>query len=433
MTKDIIIAGQAAEGSGALIGWNGRGTATRPKIINALESAGLPASWAPKSKSAQAQAGQATRPLNNLGYIVRRDKRGDYRNASTLTWDARWIVSKALSSSAKVGDAAGEVVATFELRGDELTADQDSYATLAIEVIQRYEALRDDEVYQAGEVTQWLANILMNECGATRFGNGYYVPKQHRTRATKLAKAAFLMGWGCGWIYPLLPVASCEELRQGIARGLEEDIASLADSLESARKSATEAGKSEVQPGVAAAILRNLVTVSERLMAYQPLCGSAVLERAVISLGKLRTTLESLCDATSQRGAMLDIPSAAEVAPKRVPASEGLMNKILDCTTLDQVAKLIPELRKVPEGGYKNRLREAYRKMQRQLIETYRPKPPPVVTEWPICTQPAAPVAPERVVEERITQANIDKIDRDRERALEPSDADIRFSLLELE
>lgn len=310
MTKRLVISGQAAEGQGALAGWRGQGSLTRAAIVQALADAGLPASLAPAAKSARAQAGDAVRRLNGRGFVVRAGKRTAAEKvrerAGERLWDARWIVSRSHAETAEVGDAAGQVVATFELWGDDLRGEGPG---IVREVIEIFEALRDSEIYAAGDVTTWLQRVLYREMGATGYSIGHFVPAQHRASANALC-AAMSTRWGRSWSVPLLPVATSDELRAGIARSLADDVAAISDSISAAVISAADEGRSQMTPGRAMQLLRSLSEVAERLAAYRPLCGEAAIAPIIVRLNELTTGLNALVTDTARRGAMLELDDA---------------------------------------------------------------------------------------------------------------------------
>lgn len=323
--NEIIVAGAIAEGHGAIVGWSGLGTLSRARIIAALAATGLPADWAPAAKSTIAHAGRSLRALKHRGYVVRRARRG----TEMTTWDARWIVFRADASGAKVGDVAGEVVLSVELHGDDLLLVGDLELGELVRVA--YVARRDAELYSAGDVTGWVRRLLYRECGATAFGVGYYIPQPGRERATRIVSAvAGEASWGAGWINPLLPVATSDELRIGIARGLVDDVRGVSRSLESARAQAQREKRADVTPATAARLLGELAKIHERVVAYRLLCGDAIIAGPVAEIAALRQTLGSLTDDASLRFAMLDLNDAAEPARQPEPVASSPAERAAD-------------------------------------------------------------------------------------------------------
>lgn len=364
MTKKIALAGEAAEGSGALTGWNGLGYLSRGEMAAALEEAGLPADWAPKAKSDVAYAGQAVKQCKNLGFFTRRARGAKWTKESTFSektreYRARWIVARNLAKGANVGDAAGEVVVTVELRddsGDELVIDAaPGGESLAARIRADYHALRDKELFKAGHVTKWLVGILVTKCGAARYAMGYYVPASGRAIASKLVEAVSRR-WGTNWASPLLPVATSDELRMGIARGFFDEVAGVARSLQSARETAREEKRAEVTPGVAARLLRELIDVDSRAAAYRVLVGDEILAPAVAELRKLRDELEPLSDDASKRFSLLDLsqPPVTTPAPKAKSPAEKAADAIVDAKLAAKDAQA-----KADDAPFKARYRRA--------------------------------------------------------------------------
>lgn len=316
--KDLVVAGQAADGAGGLVCWAGMGALGRPAILAALSEAGLPVDWAPVAVTSKAHAGDAIRRLNSRGYIVRAARRADLQAKTGVRpmWDARWIVARSHAASGEVGGSAGTVEVAIELRGEAISFEGDD--ALASEVREIFNALRAEEVYQAGDVTVWLGRVLCREMGATKLGLGHYVPAAQRARANALC-AAMMIRWGRSWMCPLLPVATSDELRIGLARGMEDDVRAIAQSVENARSSARGENRQDMTPGKAASFLRSLGEVQERLGAYRSLCGDRAIAPAQRLIAELIADLATLADATSQRAALIELN---DIGPAPVTAAE---------------------------------------------------------------------------------------------------------------
>lgn len=319
----IVIAGAAAEGSGAAIGWAGLGAMSRPTILSVLADAGCPADWAPTEKTAIAHAGQAVRKLDAQGYVVRRAKRRETLTGVRTSWTARWTVSNAAAATAQVGDASGAVVLAIELNGESITCE--GHAGLAAQVSSTYEALREGLIYQAGEVTLWFTGLLMAQCGATGLGLGYYIPPAGRELATRLA-VSLSSRWGRRWICPLLPIATSDELRAGIARTFAEDVAAVAASL--AKRIARASDDEAASPGT---LLRNLEGIKDRLVSYRALCGDELIAPVVAQLNEVAERINAMTNDTEKRGALLelDAPVASAPAPQ-VDAKAAIAGAIAD-------------------------------------------------------------------------------------------------------
>jgi hypothetical protein len=313
--RDIVIAGAAAEGHGALTGWQGAGTLTRAEILEMLAAAELPESWAPGIKSDLAHAANAVAHPGS-GFLCRRAETPRKTRKTARDYRARWIVMR--SPDGDVGEQAGEIVLVAELRdgsNDLYVANLPEVEALAVSIRANYAAARAAEVYSAVDITRWLRDVLTLRCRSARFGGCYYVPREGRDVASRLLSAVSVR-WGTAWIAPLLPVASSAELAAGIARGFSEDVAMVAADLETAREVARQGKRSEVSPTVAARLLRELDDVSERAQGYVPLCGDTLNETKA-QAAALREILRGLAGAGAARFAQLDMEPVADLEPVR--------------------------------------------------------------------------------------------------------------------
>lgn len=308
-TSDLVVAGQAAEGAGGLTCWEGMGPLGRPAIIEALAEAGLPADWAPVAATAKAHAGDAIRRLNSRGFIVRAARRSDVQTASGVRpmWDARWIVARSAAAAGEVGGSAGKITVAIELRGEMISFEGDSNLSAEVEGI--FHALRSEEVYQAGDVTAWIGRVLRARMGATKLGLGYYIPAGSRPTANALI-AAMATRWGRSWLCPALPVATTDELRTSLARGMEDDVRAIAQSIANATAAARDAKRADMTPGKAAAFIRSLGEIQDRLGAYRALCGDRAIAPAQRLIVELLNDLGRLADDTAIRGSLLELDDA---------------------------------------------------------------------------------------------------------------------------
>jgi hypothetical protein len=434
-TSDIIMAGQAVDGFGALTGWRGKGSLTGKTLAEVVAAADLPPTMLPTPKSAKAYAGQAVRTLDNLGYVVRAARASEKSKLEQQIrlWDARWTVGRSMAATADVGESMGPTVLTVTLVGGELKCQGD--AVLARRVMDDYQVRRENEVFNAGEVTTWLADLLMRHFGATGYGTGYYLPPTHRSAVSKLI-AQLSCRWGRRWMMPLLPVGSMNELRQGIANGLIEDVQNISDSLDSLRESARTNKRSEIQAGQAAQLLRGLKEIQDRVAAYRELCGDATISPVVLSITLLHETLSKLTNDTSVRFAMLDLdgpistPTPKTVSPAEKAAEKaaslkrattgGLADALRAVTTATELAALLPELRKVPEGKVKAHLRDLYRAAQQRLVAPTKGKVETIRRAQPIGAPGGVPIDSTPIVLVPAAKP-------------EPNDTDLRFSQLELD
>lgn len=348
ITNANIVTGAAAEGYGALAGWAGLGELRRDEILAALTEAELPADWAPAAKSAKGYAGVAVAALNNRGYISRAARVESARGTARRNWRARWVVAVADAAAAEVNEPVGRVVLSIELPSGSDTLRIEGHEVLGARVLAEYEELKSGEVFAAGDVTAWFSRVLTGRCGATRFGVGYYIPTAGRLVANKLS-AALAKRWGAGWISPLLPVATTDELRVGVARGLADDVAGIARSLESRREAARRESREDVRPGEAAALGRELADIHERLGAYRILCSDAVIAPIVAEIAKLRETLRSLTNDASLRFSLLELNTEAEIAAAApVVEAPTLAERAADAATERRLAEPVAPVAAAP-------------------------------------------------------------------------------------
>ena len=323
-----LVAGAAAEGHGVLTGWQGSGERTRAELIEALAAVGMPESWAPASKSAHRHAGLAVLALNAGGYVARAEKRqkgsrlgertgsyvmDGYRRVD-VTVAARWTVM-AVRPGGAAGEAAGRNVLIVELHSDgSLVLDPTVGAeSLAESVRVEFSRCKASEVYQAGEVTDWLRGILIGRYGAVRLGGNWYVPRKAGFENAERLCSELARGWGVSWMLPALPIATSDQLRAGLARGLAAEVTALIDELSKAREVARAAGREDIGPSAAARYLTELKTIAARVKSYSEVIGAEHLTEVKAQAERLVGELDGLADGTSQRGALLEWDFTAEV------------------------------------------------------------------------------------------------------------------------
>ncbi len=354
---DIAIAGGAAEGRGVIGGFRGLGKLSQPQRVQALIDAGCPSDWATSRKSEVGYAGEVLARLNQLGYIARRAGRSNWANnetGKTREYRARWYVGRSLAATAEVGDSMGPVVVTAELRDGSpelhLTGDAHLCATIRAD----YDANLGAELYTAGEITQWVSGLLINKCGACRFGVGFYIPSHGKELAARIVNAV-ASRWGSNWINPLLPVATTEELKLGIARGFQSEISRVGRSLQTARETARKDNQPEISVSTAARLLKDLADVDSRADAYRVLCGDEALTEAGVELARLHTELSQLSGDTATRFAMLELdtqPSAAvETTPAQSPAETAAEKALAERRSETTAGDMRTEYRKLREAS----------------------------------------------------------------------------------
>lgn len=265
-----LVAGAASQGHGVLVGWRGLGQLTRGKLGEALAKIER-TDLLPAAMSAHAHAGVVLAKYNGhqFGFVVRAA-----RKTSGSPWWARWSIARP-NHTGVAGASFGDNVLVVELqKTGELTFDGDQAMAAAIQ--QDFQALVAAETYQAGDLTSWLSSKLQREFKAVSFGIGYYVPQKHAAAAEALCKAVSETGWGYGWVVPALPVADSDQLRDGIVRGLREEVTDLMARLTSERASAKASRSTsavDIGPKRAQTYLKDLRAIGHRAVAYGQILG----------------------------------------------------------------------------------------------------------------------------------------------------------------
>lgn len=291
LNRTDLIAGAVAEGHGVIICWRGAGRPERGQIVAALETLGR-AGQAPVAKSARAQAGRAVEGLRGLGFDVRADLKSE--GADLPAGSQRWTVGKVNHATAEIGTEYGKVILTVTLTDGVLSFAGDE--SLAAQVLANFNARTAGDVYQSSDVTEWLGRILRNEHMAIEYGLGWYVPAKHRLAAAALCEAISAVGFGSAWVggkgRPALPVATSDQLRDGILRGLVEEVETLLSRLATERdaaKTARQAG--DIGAKRAATFLGELREITKRIAAYGEMMGA---ERVAAAREQVRLAIVEL-------------------------------------------------------------------------------------------------------------------------------------------
>lgn len=269
-----LIAGAVAGGQHALFAWVGTSGITRGKIVAALESIGR-LDWAPEVPNARAQAAAAVEVLSRRGFDVT-------KNPCTVAGEHHWVVGQ-VNHQGAVGDNYGAIKLTIKLTGDVLTFDaggDNASAEIGASVVAVYNARLATEQYKSCHLTKWLVDTLRVTLRAVKLGAmGWLVPHKHVAAAQSLCVAVQKAGFGKGWHLPALPVATCDELRDGIVRGLAEEVSDVLDSLAKDRANAAASKlehpdrSGDVGNGRIATYLKELRTISARTIAYGQILG----------------------------------------------------------------------------------------------------------------------------------------------------------------
>jgi hypothetical protein len=295
LTTGKLVAVASSQGHGCVIAWNGRSSMQRGALKLALEAIGA-GEYLPRATSSRAQAGRAVEGLNRAGYVVRADRKPTTVTPGTapVAWTSRFLIAKG-SGTAEVGEAYGRLVATATLVDDQLIMT--GSPEISEQVQAEFQRRVDGEIYQSSDITSWLGAVLRKRCDAVAFGAlGWYVPPQHVEFANRLCEAVKSTSWGVGWVLPGLPVTDSDHLRDGILRGLTEEVDDLLHRLATERSAAKEARESgDIGPKRAGSFLADLRKIGERVVAYAVVLGdervSAARERVRLAVVDLETVL----------------------------------------------------------------------------------------------------------------------------------------------
>lgn len=306
--SQLVVAGASAEGHGVLCGWWGRGSLSLADVRAILAEADLPADWAPAARSAVAHAG-ASLSHPGAGLVVRRAESARRRDGRR-DYAARWVVVGGLDAAGDPGELAGRVRLVAEIRdgSDELhisTSDDAGARALAARVAAGYRARRDAEALDASDVSDWLAGVLQRRLGGARLGKCWYVPAPSRQAAARLVGIVSAR-WGSDWM-PCLPVATSEELAQGLVRGFAEEVEAVGAALDRERQDAGERGAEEISTRVAQRLLRELDDLSDRAAGYAALCGDAAVGPLRARVREMGEVLRALAGGAAARFALLEM------------------------------------------------------------------------------------------------------------------------------
>lgn len=327
--KAILIAGLVASGRGLIVSpghaLRGRNSnVSREAFLDALGTIGM-RKLAPRVKTSAAQFGEVMRGLSSSGlraWAVTRKESA--RNGEAWPQDvvSRWIVGT-LDGSGSLG-SLGEKLLIAELLRDNTVRFTGGSAELRESVTGAFTVRVAEQSYDAGDLLTWMRDTLADEYHAMEYGGFMFVPgTDEHTRAVEdlLGAVKHLLGRNVG----IARALTHDTLADGIADTLASKLAEIEADLDesqakaaaAARKDAADRGLTVEEQEIAAKAakpsatlatnrLADLVPVSASIAGYTPMLG----ERAATLTARMRVLSErltSLCDATSQRAAMLEM------------------------------------------------------------------------------------------------------------------------------
>jgi hypothetical protein len=306
----MAVAGAVASGKAYM--WNGLGETTRGTLRMVLATANLPESLLPAQSSAIATAGLVLRDENHRGYIAKPERAmpGTRKRAKVVIgangmpkqYLTRWTVQQ--PTHGEVGEAAGMIVATATVWTDgSLTVEGDEDIKNRVEG--EYNRRRDEEVYEAGQVTAWLQSILVNHFNALLYF-GWYVPAKHVAAMDRLY-AAIESIWG-SWRVPM-PMVTCDALRAGLTKGLADEVAAVLADVDKAHQDGLKATprRMQISPAQAATFLTRLQGLGERASKHVETLGGEYASKVRAGIVAAMTSLEGLCTDGDLRASLLEL------------------------------------------------------------------------------------------------------------------------------
>jgi hypothetical protein len=309
ITSTELIAGALAEGHHAIVAWEGTSGMTRGALVEALTAIGR-ADWAPKAPNARAQAGSAINALASGGLLVRALRKGSSEN-DLVVGEHVWTCGR-VNHTGSVGSNYGEVTVKFKLSGSTLTFE--GPPNVGASVVAAFEARMAAEQYKSSDVTSWLSRTMRWQLDGVRFGAlGWIVPARHVAAAKQLTEAVAAAGFGTGWVHGL-PVATSDQLRDGIVRGLVDEVMAVVNQIAEERANAQAAyedrvathkattqdlqtGRGDIGPTRAASHLKDLRAIGGRVVAYGQVLGEARVDRAQRHIRGAIASLETVLGA----------------------------------------------------------------------------------------------------------------------------------------
>lgn len=299
-----MVAGAAAEGEAVLVGWSGKGELTRAQISERLEAAGLPTNLTPAARTAHAQAGRSTTEACGTKYDVTAERRGSLPDGAA-PYAARWSISTPIHGAA-IGQPAATTIGCVTLMSDGSLATEGP-AELCAAIRAEFDRRCAGEIFQSADVTAWMRSVVCGTLGGVQLGGVYYVPRSGAARAEALCTSVAAV-WGTNWIAPALPVATSDQLRRGLVRGLSDEAAEILADLATQRtnaKAAFDKGdrkSADIGTRAAATFMLRLRTVAERALSYGALLGAELVTELRATVLAALATVEPLLDPAAQRG-----------------------------------------------------------------------------------------------------------------------------------
>lgn len=309
-----LVAGAVAEGHHAIVAWEGTSGTTRGALMEALTSIERQG-WAPKAPNARAQAGSAIASLSSAGLLVRAMRKGE--ESGLATGEHVWTCGL-VNHTGQVGQQFGQVTLRFKLSGAVLSFE--GPANVGAAVVANFEGRMAAELFKSSDVTGWLSRTVRWRLDGVRFGAlGWLVPARNVAAAKQLCEAVQAAGFGGGWVTGL-PVATSDQLRDGIANGLVDEVLETHNRIRAERATVVAARDAAIATAASMApckerfdaaasahgmpqdigktraesMLKELRAIGGRVVAYGQILGEQRVERAQRTIRDAIVELEGI-------------------------------------------------------------------------------------------------------------------------------------------
>jgi hypothetical protein len=240
MKAEEMIAGFDETASHVCVAWSGTSDMTRGALLAVLEQIDR-TQWAPKAPEAKAQAGKAIAGLGRNGLHVKSQRKSGIKT-NLKSGEHIWTCGT-VDHTGSVGDKYGTTTIRFKLTGNELSFEADQadslHTSLAHSVVTAFNARMASEIMPTGRITGWIRSVLRTEMDAVGFGAmGYVVPKKYAADAVRFCEAVAEV-FGSDWVIGM-PMTDCEQLRDGLARGLRGEVDEMLHRLKGERERAAD-------------------------------------------------------------------------------------------------------------------------------------------------------------------------------------------------
>ncbi len=290
-----LIAGAVAEGNGIIFAWRGSGELTLGQIEDLCAKHNL-SHLVPESKSTHALAARAIRSAIGSGYALKA-----LSKPKGAAYAARWAWSTVDGhADLNLNDNSGQVAGIAQLNLDNTLVCEGVHST---KIGEEYNRLKNGEVFSAIDITNWIAGFVRSANGI-KLGTAHYLPSNVVSTYEHFI-VDLSNNWGDDWLLPT-PIATTEQLRIGLSKGLFAEYNDLLSELQSADKAAKE--RKAVGLGVRAAtsFVRKFTELQERAKGFAVLIGAERVNVVVQACAEQVNTLSNLAGDTATRGALLE-------------------------------------------------------------------------------------------------------------------------------